>query len=84
LKKSQGLYEDSFGRGGKKNQKNFTSSTWSIVCQPIGKGGLAIHNPSLMNIALGENLVWHLITGPLDWWKQVILAKYIISPQIRI
>jgi hypothetical protein len=63
--------------GGKTNTKKFHLVNWITVCQPSGKGGLVVRNPSLMNISLGEKLVWHLISGSLDWWKQAILVKYI-------
>ena len=30
-----------------------------------------------MNISLGENLVWWLIAGDNNWWKQVLHKKYV-------
>lgn len=30
-----------------------------------------------MNIALGVKVLWHLITGQFDWWKQVLFKKYL-------
>jgi len=48
-----------------------------VVRLPKDMGGLEIRYPLLMNISLGENLVWWLIAGDNNWWKQVLHKKYV-------
>ena len=40
-------------------------------------GGLGIRDPDLMNKEMGSNLVWRLIYGEKDLWKEVIEKKCI-------
>ena len=37
-----------------------------------------------MNKALGEKLIWRLVTGKKEWWKEVIRKKYIKRPRSKI
>jgi hypothetical protein len=65
-----------FWEGGKSNTKKFHLINWPTVCQPMDKGGLAIRETSLMNIALGAKIAWRLVTGNSDWWKCTLLSRY--------
>jgi hypothetical protein len=70
--------------GGKTNTKKNHLVNWTTVCQPTSKGGLAIHNPSLMNIFSGRKvgLAPHLKTLGLveaSYFSQI----YWLSPRIR-
>jgi hypothetical protein len=49
--------------GGKTNTKKFHLINWKQVCQPYNKGGLAIKDPTIMNISMGAKLAWRLVTG---------------------
>jgi len=47
-------------------------------------GRLGIKDPTLMNVAMAEILLWRLISGKYDWWKKIIkkntlrdIGKYI-------
>ena len=37
-----------------------------------------------MNKSLGEKLIWRLVTGKKEWWKEVIREKYIKIPRTKI
>jgi hypothetical protein len=37
--------------------------------------GLGIRDPSIMNLALGKNIIWRIIIGKYDWWKSVLHKK---------
>jgi hypothetical protein len=36
-----------------------------------------------MNIAMGEKLVWRMITRKLEWWKKVLWKKYFKGSRMR-
>jgi hypothetical protein len=36
-----------------------------------------------MNVALGAKLACRLISGPPDWWKTALMAKYFDSSRLR-
>jgi hypothetical protein len=69
--------------GGKTNTKKFHLINWKQVCQPYNRGGLAIKDPTIMNLSMGEKLAWRLVTGNSDWWKEAIVKKYFQSPRLR-
>jgi hypothetical protein len=50
---------------------------WNTVCAPKEHGGLGVWDPEKINIALGEKLLWRLITDGNDWWKKAIFHKYL-------
>jgi hypothetical protein len=56
---------------------------WSIVYAPKENGGLGIQDPKNINMALGEKLIWHLITGSREWWKKEIFYKYLSKNRKR-
>ena len=37
-----------------------------------------------MNKALGAKLIWRLVEGKKEWWKEVIRKKYIKRPRSKI
>ena len=47
-------------------------------------GGLGIRDPELMNKAMGTKMIWRLISGRRDWWKEVIRKKYIRRPRSKM
>lgn len=36
-----------------------------------------------MNLALGANLAWRLVTEHLDWWKLALMTKYFGSSRLQ-
>jgi hypothetical protein len=64
-------------QGDKDNEKNIHMVNWSTFCAPKENGGLGIWDPQKINIALGEKLIWCLITGGKEWWKKEICYKYL-------
>ena len=39
--------------------------------------GLGIRDLGKRNNALGEKMVWRMVTREKEWWKEVIRKKYI-------
>jgi hypothetical protein len=70
-------------QGGKDNGKKLHMVNWSTVCAPKENGGLGIQDPKKINIALGEKLIWRLITGGKEWWKKEICYKYLSKNRKR-
>jgi len=58
--------------GGKKYKKIFHLIKWDIVKKPKENGGLGIKDPTLITIAMGEKVLWNLVSRRNDWWKQVL------------
>ena len=56
---------------------------WNTIRVPKSHGGLGIMDPSLSNIALGEKILWRLVTGRQAWWKKVIVHKYLGGDRLR-
>ena len=54
-----------------------------MVKEDKDKDVLGIRDPGMMNKALGDKLVWRLIYGKKEWWKEVIRRKYIKKPRLR-
>jgi hypothetical protein len=38
-------------------------------------GGLGIRDPTAMNVAMGDKLLWRLIMSNLAWWKNILWKK---------
>jgi len=61
--------------GGKTSRKHYHLVKWQVVREPKEFGGLGIRDPTLVNLALGANLLWRSITGKLTWWKLDLLLQ---------
>jgi hypothetical protein len=77
------LIKKNLWQGGKENGKNLHMVNWSIICASKENRGLGICDPEKINIALGEKLIWCLITGGKDWWKKEICYKYLSKNRKR-
>ena len=55
-----------------------------MVKTPKHKWGLGIRYLEQMNEALGATMVWRMVTGSNDLWKEVIRKKYIRNPKSKI
>ena len=61
-------------------RKKFHLVKWDTVKKPKCRGGLGIKDLEQMNKALGAKLIWRMVTGSKEWWKEVIRKKYIKNP----
>jgi hypothetical protein len=59
-------------QGGKSNTGKFHLIIWKTVRAPKERGGLGIKDLTVMNFALGEKLLWRLISSTVDWWKKIL------------
>ena len=48
------------------------------------QGGLGIRDSELMSKAMGAKLIWRLISGKKEWWKEVLRKKYIKKPRSKM
>ena len=71
-------------QGGKVQSKKFHLVKWDVVKTPKLNEGLGIRVPEQMNKALGAKLVWRMVSGSKDWWKEVIGKKYIRKPHSTV
>ena len=55
-----------------------------MVKQARNQGGLGIRDPEQMSRAMGAKLVWRLVSGKKEWWKEVIRRKYIRKPRSKM
>ena len=68
-------------QGGKVQTKKFHLVKWDTVKKAKRHGGLGIRDPKQMSRAMGAKMVWRLVTGKKEWWKEVIRKKYIRRPR---
>jgi hypothetical protein len=68
---------------GNYNNKCFHLVNWNTFKAPKSRGGLGIINPTLMNVAMGKNILWRLILGRSAWWKKFILFKYLVEDRLH-
>ena len=54
---------------------------WEMVKHAKNQGGLGIRDPKLMSKAMGAKMIWRMVTGRKEWWKEVIRKKYIKRPR---
>lgn len=69
-------------QGGRTNSKRFHLINWNIIKAPKACGGLGIKDPSIFNIALGSKILWRLVIGKNEWWKKVIVHKYLSGERL--
>ena len=63
-------------QGGKSNGlKKFHLVNWDTVCSPKIYGGAGIRDSNLMNITLGEKILWTVVSGKKKWWKEILWKK---------
>jgi hypothetical protein len=69
--------------GGKTNKKKFHMINWRIVRAPKMHGGLGVKDPTLANLALGEKMLWRMISGDYANWKKTLVNKYFQRDRLR-
>jgi hypothetical protein len=83
LKAMGQLIRNFLWQGGNSNHKKLHLVNWETVTQPKNRGGLGIRDPEITNSAMGAKLLWRLISGGNDWWKQAIINKYRLGKRKR-
>jgi hypothetical protein len=69
--------------GGKTDKKKYHLIKWDIVKHPKESEGLGIRDPGLSNLAMGAKILWNLVSGRNDWWKQILKEKYLVGDRLR-
>ena len=71
-------------QGGKTQTKKFHLVKWEIIKRAKSHGGLGIRDPELTSKAMGAKLIWRLVSGKKEWWKEVLRKKYIKKPRTKM
>lgn len=64
------------GQNAKINTRKFHLINWNTVLSPKDNGGLDIKDLVLINLAPGAEVLWRLVAGKIEWWKQVLFKNY--------
>lgn len=64
---------------GSDDKGKFPLIAWKKICQPKMAGGAGIHQISIMNLAMGANLVWEIYSGVKKNWARLMKHKYLDS-----
>lgn len=52
---------------------------WDKLCMPKNAGGAGLRNLMIMNLSMGEKLVWKLYTNNDQKWVTILRRKYLNS-----
>lgn len=70
------LLRDFLWQGGKGNECKIHLVNWEVVEKTNTEGGLQIRDPALVNLALGEKILWKLIHEPSHPVSVLLRTKY--------
>jgi hypothetical protein len=62
--------------GGKQTGRRLHLINWDKISKPLLEGGLNFKNTKMENLALGEKLLWHIVSGDTAWSKEALWKKY--------
>jgi hypothetical protein len=62
--------------GGKQTGRRLHLINWDKVSKPLLEGGLSLKNTKVQNLALGEKLLWYIVSGDTAWCKEALWKKY--------
>ena len=57
--------------------------SWEKTSKPFLEGGLNFKKTRVQNLALGEKMLWKMVTGKPSWSKLALWRKYFRGPQDR-
>jgi hypothetical protein len=63
-------------KGGHHNENKLPLVSWGKITKPYTEGGLQIRDLRAQNLALGEKLLWNLVSSKLTWSKNDPWKKY--------
>jgi hypothetical protein len=63
-------------KGGHQNENKPPLVSWGKITKPYTTGGLQIRDLRAQNLALGEKILWNLVSGKLTWSKNALCKKY--------
>jgi hypothetical protein len=69
--------------GGKKTGRRLHLINWDKISKPLLEGSLNFKNTKVENLALGEKLLWHIVSGDTAWSKEALWKKYFIGIRKR-
>jgi hypothetical protein len=83
LEKISKSFEVFFGKGGNKYQE--VSSNQLVNSMQTWERRISYQKSCLNECSIrGGEVAWRLITGPPDWWKLALMAKYFGSSRSKV
>jgi hypothetical protein len=61
---------------GLSNRAKITWVKWDDMCKPKVDGGLGVRDLRLTNISLLAKWRWKLLQPEVEFWKDIVMAKY--------
>jgi ribonuclease HI len=83
IKQMEALQRRFLWEGGKQTSRRPHLINWDKVSKPLLEGGLSLKNAKVQNLALGEKLLWHIVSGKTTWCKEALWKKYFRGPRRR-
>jgi hypothetical protein len=74
--KIDGMLHRFLWEGGRNCERKLHLVSWDKIKKPLLEGGLQIRDVATQNLAMGDKIMWHLVSGKVSWSKQVLCKKY--------
>ena len=62
-------------KGGKRKTNKLHLLRWNTIWDLMESRGFKIKHPQSMNLEIGVNILWRLISCGKSWWKLIIHKK---------
>jgi hypothetical protein len=72
VQKIEALQRCFLWEGGKQTRRKLHLISWEKSSKPLLEGGLNFKKYRIQNIALGENLLWNIVSRALTWCKSAL------------
>jgi hypothetical protein len=69
--------------GGRQTERKLHLVSWEKLKKTILEGGLQIRDVATQNLAMGEKILWSLVSSKSSWSKEVLWKKYFQGKRIR-
>jgi hypothetical protein len=83
IQKIEALQRRFLWEGGKQTGRKLHLISWEKSSKPLLEGGLNFKNSRIQNLALGEKLLWNIVSGAPTWCKSALWKKYFKGPRER-
>jgi ribonuclease HI len=81
IQKIEALIRHFLWEGGKQTGRKLHLISWGKISKPYLEGGLQLKDLQTQNLALGEKILWNIISGKSNWSKRALWKKYFRGPR---
>ena len=81
IQKIEALQRRFLWEGGKQSRRKLHLINWEKTSKTLLEGGLNFKKTQAQNLALGEKLLWMMVTGKPTWSKLALWKKYFRGPR---